>query len=765
MSYEEKRREIDLMEYWRVIVKRKWVIVTFAGILVFITGVFSFLAVPLYKSTVTLLMEEESSKILSIDETFGYQPSVGRDLRFYNTQIRLLKSKSLAERVARKMNLLSRPEFGAGRKSKKSMVALAKDILTFKWIKSKKKSKDEKLNSLFSSSPYSSIARSVQSNIEVESIRDTKLVEVSFTSPSPILAAETVNTLAKEFINFSIEKRYATTQQASDFLSEQIANLREELATKERELQRYGQEKEILLLNDTESTALNKFDALNQAYTQAQIERIRAEANYRELKDLNVDSLPHFVNNSVVQQLHTEYTRLKNEYKERSKEFKPNYPDMVRLKARLDNMEEELRNEIEKAVDAAESQYRTALKNENSLRKILNEQKIDVARMDSDAILYRSLKIEVENKRRVLNSLEERKSQTEVSASLGGLKSSNISIIDPGEVPRSPFSPKKTYNLTIALLIGIFGGAGLCFFLDYLDNTVKGPEDVEKLAGLSSIGIIPFLSPEGTKKKKKHSYYSQYNYSYGKENPGREEILPNIKKIELVNHLHPKFFLSEDYRTVRTSILLSHAESPPKSIVFSSPLPREGKTATVVNMAVAFAQLKEKVLVVDSDLRKPRLHRIFKVRNNTGLSAYLTGKVSLGEAIQKTSIENIWILPSGLIPPNPSELLNSKKMKEMMEEVKKRFDIVFLDTTPVLAVIDAVIVSSLADSTVLVIKAGKITRKPFLNTVDELRRAKAKIIGVLFNQLKVKRGDYYFMDYYRYYRQHYYGEEEKQKNN
>ncbi|TES85913.1 MAG: polysaccharide biosynthesis tyrosine autokinase, partial [Candidatus Aminicenantes bacterium] len=546
-------------------------------------------------------------------------------------------------------------------------------------------------------------------------------VEVSFTSPSPILATEVVNTLAVEFIDFSIEKRYETTQQASDFLSEQIANLRDDLAAKERELQRYGQEKELFFLSDTESTAVSKFADLNKAYTQAQIDRIRAEAAYLELKSLKANSLPQFVNNPVIQQLKTEYTRIKNEYEEKSKKFKPSYPEMIQLKAKLDSMW----NELKKAVDVAESEYRSALKKEVSLKNLLEEQRAAVVRMESNAILYKSIKIEVENKRGLLNSLVERQNETLVSARLGGLKTSNISIIDKAKVPKDPVFPKKKLNLILALLMGLFGGVGLCFIFEYLDNTVKGPEDVEKLAGLPSLGVIPFLPPKGVKKKKRYGYYSGYKYSYGKENPGSENPLPEIKEIELVNHLYPKFFISEDYRTVRTSILLSHAESPPKTIVFSSTLPKEGKTATVVNMAVAFSQLEEKVLIIDADLRKPRLHRIFKVRNLGGLSGYLTGKVSLKDAIQKTSVENIWLLPSGVIPPNPSELLNSKKMKKMMEEVKEAFDVILLDTTPVLAVIDAVIVSSIADSVVFLIKAGEVARKPFLNAVEELRRAKA----------------------------------------
>ena len=754
MDNREKKKEVDLMEYWSVILKRKWVLITFAGSLIFFVGIFSFLATPKYKSTATLLIEEGSSRILSIEEAFGYQSPVFRDLRFFNTQLELLKSKSLAERVARKMDLLSRPEFEAYKKQKKSLLAAVGDIITFKWARSKKNTKDKRSKYLIPLNPYSEIAKGLQKSLKVKPLRDTKLVEVSFTSTSPILASEICNALAEEFISFSIEKRYETTRQASDFLSSQIAELREDLAAKERELQKYSQEKNLFYLSDTESAALSKFSDLNKAYTQAQIDRTKAEATYRELKEIDINSLSQS-NNPVIQQLRTEYTKIKNEYEEKSKIYKPSYPEMISLKAKLDSMNEELK----KAVNAAESEYRAALKRENSLKRLLDQQKASVAKMNSSAILYNSLKIDVENKRRLLNSLVEKQNETLVSEKLGGLKSGNLSIIDRGEIPKNPVTPKKRLNLILALLMGIFGGVGLCFVFEYLDNTVKGPEDVEKLAGLPSLGVIPYFAPEDMKKKKRFSHYLGHKYSSGKDIPASEEMLSRIKEIELINHLYPKFSISEDYRTVRTSILLSNADTPPKSIAFSSALAMEGKTATVVNLAVSFSHLEEKVLVVDSDLRKPRLHRIFKTRNLGGLSGYLAGKIPLKEAIQKTSIKNIWILPSGPIPPNPAELLNSKKMKEMAEEVKNAFDVVLYDTPPVLAVVDSVIVSSVADTTILVINADRLTRKPFLNAVEELKRAKAKIIGVVFNGIKIKKGDYFYMDYYRYYRQEYYGEE------
>jgi len=759
MEHLEEEEGIDLLEYWRIIVKRKWAIFCFVSAFILLCGIYTFTAVPKYKAVTTLLVEEKTSKILSIEDEFGYRRDI-TDLRFFKTQLKLLKSKSLAERVARRLNLLARPEFSSHTSSKKRIISAVKNVLSFKWLFPKSESMSSKPGINYSN-PYFEVTETLRNDLKVFPVRETKLVEVSYISPSPVLAAEIINTLAEEFINFSIEKRYDATQQASDFLSEQIANLREDLAAKEKELQRYGKEKELFFLTDTENTAINKFADLIDAFTKAQIDRINAEAAYRELKELNVNALPHFVNNAMIQNLKTEYTRMKNEYEEKSKTFKSNYPGMIELKAKLDSMREELKTEIKKAVDAAESEYRSARKKELSLNRLLEEEKTNVALMNSNAILYNSLKIEVENKRKQFNSLVERLNETEVSARLGGLKTSNISIIDKAEPPKYPISPNKSRNFILAFLIGIFGGVGLCFLLEYLDKTVKGPEDVEKLVGLPSLGVIPYFHPEG-KKRKRSSYYYKYKYSRGEENPESEDSLSEKQNVELVNYIHPKFLISENYRTVRTSILLSRSEGPPKSIVFTSALPQEGKSATVVNMAVAFSQLKKNILVVDADLRKPRLHHIFKIKNIGGLSGYLTGKVSIMEAIQKTSVENIWLLPSGPIPPNPVELIDSEKMKELMKEVDKIFDVVLIDSPPVLAVVDPIIICSFADSVVFIIQAGKTTYKPFFRAIKELQRTKIKIVGVIFNEVKAK-DDRYYSEYYPYYRHQYYSQEESQQ--
>lgn len=758
MEYKKREKDINLLEYWSVIVKRKWVLFIFGGIIILLIGIFTFTASPKYKPEAILLIEEAPSKMLSIENEFGYPGyrSELQNLRFFNTQLILFKSKTLVERVARKMELLDRDEFSAYKISKKSLISNAKDLVTFRWLTNKKKSKDRASSLL---DPYSKIVEELHNHIEVIPIRDTKVIKASYTSSFPILATEIVNTLSEEFIAFSIEKRYEATKQASNFLGDQIVNLKEDLGAKERELQRYGQEKKLFFLSDKETTVIAKFADLNEAFTQAQIERIRAEVAYRELKSLNIDSLPQTVENHLIQNFKEKYTSMRNEYEEKSKIFKPDYPEMVRLKTKIESMRGELKSEIKKAVEAAESQYRSALKRESSLKALLDKQKADVVEMDSNAIFYNSIKIEVENKRKLLDSLVERQNEALVSARLGGLNTGNISIIDKAKIPQKPVSPKKKLNLALALLMGIFGGVGLCFVFEYLDNTIKNPEDIEKLVGLPSLGIISYLSPDGTKKNR-HEHYSAYKHKGQRYGSG--DSLPEIKNIELINHLFPNFSISEDYRTVRTSILFSNTVDSSRTIVFSSSLPVEGKTATAANMAVAFSQLQKRVLIIDTDLRRPSLHRLFKVRNVPGLTGYLSGKFSFDDAvIQKTNIENIWIIPSGLIPPNPTELLNSKEMKILVEEVKKQFDVILLDTPPVLAVVDTLIISSLADSVILIVQHEKTTRKSLLKTVDELTKAKAKILGVIFNQVKMRKGDYFYMDYYQYYR--YREGEEEQK--
>jgi len=752
MAYKDERREIDLMEYWRVILKRKHIFFIFAGTLIVLMALYSFLAPSKYKPSASLLIEEDPSKILSIQDEFGLMgyPSQMRDMVFLNTQITMLESESLAERVATKLDLLSRKEFGGPEGSGKSLFARIGDIVTFKWLRSRTDASDgEEL-----SDPYREIIAKMSKALEIEPVRDTKVLRISYISKHPLLATEIVNTYAKEYINFYIDKKYQTTQQASNFLDERIITLREDISIKERELQRYAQEKEIVLLTDTESVAHSKFADLDKAYTQAQIERVNAEAKYRALRDSTVDSLPRTVENRLIQDLEEEYTQMKNEYQQKLEIFKPDYPEMISLKTKIESMRNQLGEEIQRATALAENEYRSALRRESSLRNLREQQRSDLAQLDSDAILYNNLKTEVENMRRLLNTLEGMQEETKVSAQLKGLETTSISIIDEARVPKNPVSPNKMRNLMLALVFGLFGGAALCFVFEYLDNTIEGPEVVERMSGLPSLGVIPYLHSEADEGKKHGKRSPRRRPSPHTTSLHRDEEPPSqIKEIELVNHRHPTSSFAEDYRTVTTSILLSHMDRPHKIMAFTSSLPKEGKTVTVANIAVALAQINKQVLILDLDLRKPRLNKIFQIRNSRGLTSYLTGKCSLEEAAHKTHIDNVWLIPSGPIHPNPAALLNSDMMKRLIDGIKEEIDYVLLDTPPVLAVVDALNVSALVESVVMVVQPGKTPKKSFMGAVEQLRNVQANILGVVFNKSDIHTMKYY--DRYPHYK-HYY---------
>jgi len=742
----EDRREIDLMTYWQVIARRKNILIVFAGVLVLLVAIYSFTVPPKYKPTATVLIEEPKSKLLNVEDEFGFMGyrTPMQDLIYLNTQLNLLQSTSLAERVVISLDLLSHPQFGAKEKKGKSVISFLRDIFTLKWLRGGKKAHSD-ISAM--RDPIVRLAQSLKLGLDVAPVRDTSIVKLSYTSSDPVVATQIVNAFADEFINYSVDIRFKTTKQARDFLSEQIAILREELSTKERELQRYSKEKDLRFLSDSESAALNEYTELHRAFAQAQVDRINAQATYRQLRELDIESPPQMVNNGVIRELTSEYTRMKNDYTELSEVYGPNHPDMIKRKASLDSMKSNLQDEVQNAVKAAEADYRAALRKENDLKAATDRQVEEVAKTKSNAILYNSIKIEIEHILGQLSSLEGMRKDTEVSTKLAGLKTGNISIVDYAQIPLSPASPKKMMNILLAIILGIGGGIALCFIVEYLDNTIKGSEDVERLVGLPSLGMIPLLNQDGVKKR---SFISGLGSSsvYGKNDPGRRQAMVENANIELINHRHPNFAISEDYRTVRTSILLSQDNSLPKTLAFSSSLPQEGKTVTVANTAVAFAQLGKRVIIIDADLRRPRMHRLFNVRNTKGLSGYLTDQDTIEEIVQKTSVENVWLIPSGPIPPNPAELLESDRMRDFLKGIKQEIDFIFIDTPPVLAVVDSLIIGSIAGNVILITQPEKTNRRAFLSSVERLKQSSASIIGVIFNKTAPRTKQYHDKSYY-----------------
>ncbi|MBE3112193.1 MAG: hypothetical protein IMZ46_17090, partial [Acidobacteria bacterium] len=548
---ERQEQEINLREYWEKICRRKGTILS-VTLAVFILGAFwTFTRKPVYTATSTLLIEKEPN-ILSFDQVL--QIESGRD-DYYQTQFKLLSSRGLADSVVDRLKLYENPEF-VGKPGKRKKPIDPTDYVF-----------------------REGLVGGFLGRLSVKPVRLTRLVEVSFSAGDPKLAAECVNELAAAFIDLNINIKYAATEQATTFLSEQIKGLQSEIEQKGKQLQGFEAEANIIALSDTETTVIDRLGQLNQALTEAQIERSRKEATWNGLKNVGPDYVPEAINNPLIQRLREEYVRLKREYQKMEERFQPDYPELQRTKVELESARKSLDDETQNLVKGAYSEYQTALNKERSLETEFNEQKGEAFKMNSSAVLYNGLKVEIQNKKTLLDSLLRRESETGVEARLKGLRTSNVRVVDRARVPVRPSSPNKRRNLILALILGLGGGVGLALLFDFLDNSVKTSEDVERYAGLPTLGVVPKFSLEGANKA----------YSYGRRLKGRKEpkqigagkgevveagaetaspvsgdpapFVAEVEKaerpgsIELIPHYFPNSRLAESYRSIRTALL------------------------------------------------------------------------------------------------------------------------------------------------------------------------------------------------------------------
>ena len=731
--------EVNLREYWaRIWRRRSTVLAVTLG--VFILGAFwTFIQRPVYTAKSQLLIEKEPN-ILSFDQVL--QIEAMRD-DFYQTQYKLLSGRGLADTVIERLKLYENSEFAGTPKKGKKIVDPRDHVFREKLV-------DDFLERL-----------------SVRPVRLTRLVDVAFSARDPKLAADCVNDLASAFIDLNINIKYAATEQATTFLAEQIKSLQTEIQEKENQLQSFEAEANIVALSDNETTVIDRLGQLNKALTEAQIERSQKEATWNGLRNVGADYVPEAVDNLLIQKLREEYVRLKREYQKMEERFQPDYPELQRTKIELDSARKSLEDETQNLVKGAYSEYQTALKREKSLEAEFNEQKTAAFQMNSSAVLYNGLKVEIQNKKTLLDSLLRRESETGVEARLKGLRTSNIRVVDRARVPVRPSSPNKKRNLILALILGLGAGVGLALMFDLLDNSVKTSEDVERYAGLPTLGVVPKFSLEGTNKA-----YSLTRRLKERREPARLEeatgaagvsqasaasapFVATVEKaghpgsIELVPHYFPNSRLAESYRSIRTALLLSSADHPVKTIAVTSAMPGEGKSVTVANLAVTLAQSGKTVLIVDADLRRPRQHRMFKVKNTFGLTTYLTDSVEIKNVVKSTEIPNLFLVNAGPTPPNPSELLGSDKMNRFIRMMSDESDFVLFDLPPMLEISDALVLGAKVDGMVLVVWGDRTSREALKKAREKLELLKVRTLGVIINNVSVPTpAAQYYKDYY-----------------
>jgi succinoglycan biosynthesis transport protein ExoP len=707
-------QDSTLREYMRVLIKRKWMVISVIAGIFLIVAVASLRQTPIYEAVGQIVVNKADSNLITFKDSV---PVVDYyDQSDLDTEVRILQSDLMALQVIRQLNLDKRPEFGGSDRTQANLVA-------------------DPLQS--DSNRTSALLGSFRGNLKVTLIPNTRVMEIHYSSTDPQLAASAVNTLAATYVEQNFKTKFESTMQASDWLSKQLVDLQMKVETSQEKLVRYQREHEILGTDEKQNIITAKLDELNKEMTVAESDRMQKEAVYRQTESNDpvaiaaaiISDGPGTAGSGLLDKLHDQQASLRIQVAELSTQFGPSYPKVEQLDNQIKEIDHQLQLETSKAVDHLKQRYLAALQRETMLRAAFDKQKQEANKLNESAIEYSILKRDVDSNRTLYEGLLEKLKEAGVTA---GLRSNNFRIINEARVPSSPSEPNIPRNLSFALVLGVISGIGLAFMLENMDNTVRTPEQAQIISGLPSLGMIPLGS------KSVHG-------ASGK----RLALTPAKEVVETVTQIRPQSQMAESYRALRTSLLLSNLGAPPKVIMVTSARPQEGKTTTSINTAIVLAQKGVRVLLVDADLRRPSVHKALGMGPRSGLSNVLTGSATLQQTITTSPIlPNLLIIPAGTPPPNPAELLASSNMRDLIAELRQQFDHIVIDTPPTLSVTDAVVLSPRADATILVIRSGHTTKQALRRARDILTQVNAHVAGVLLNAVDLTSPDYYY--YYEY---------------
>jgi succinoglycan biosynthesis transport protein ExoP len=714
--------EQSLSDYWRILQKRKWTVFVSIIVVVIAAALISLRMTPIYDATARISISQQPSNLLNFKDSDTSSQSSGNQQQDIDTQVKIMQSNTMAEMVIRGLNLEGRPEFAGSYQTKSSGgIAVSESTVL-------ERSREEGLT------------RKFLQNLKVQQIPTTSLVDIRYSDPNSSLAAEIANAETTIFIEQNIKARYDSTMQAADWLSKQLADLQIKVESSQSKLLQYEKDHGIVGADDKQNLIVDKLDELNKELTQAQADRIQKESLYQIAKTSNADSLSAFLQDPILSGLRQEQTQLQAQYALLTTQFGPGYPKVLEVKNQLDEIDKSYKEEVQNSLNRIQNDYQTSLKREQMLQNALAEQTGVADQLNQNAIQYKVLKQEADANRQLYDGLLQKLKEASLAA---GLQSSNIRVVDKARVPLHPARPNIPLNMEFAVLIGLVGGVAIAFALEALDTTVRTPDQAETISGLPILGVIPLhsiLDSAVTRITAKRLLNTPY------QSKARLE--------SLIAYLEPHSEIAEAYRALRTSILLSSVSHPPRSILITSSVPQDGKTMTSVNTAVVMAQQGKRILLVDADMRRSSVHKIFGIGGQVGLSSILTGGAKISDAIQTTVQPNLFVIAGGPVPPHPSELLGSALMQDLVRKWGDEYDHIIIDSPPVISVTDAVLLSVQADAVVLVIRSGQTTTALVRRTRDLLQSVKANILGIVVNAADLTSPDYYNYYYkskYQYY--------------
>jgi len=704
----ETQDELDLISYWRILVKRKWVVFGTVVTIISIVALGTLLTTPIYRATSTLQIERDTIQVVKVE---GMQQSEADwDGDFYQTQYELLRSRALAERVASQLNLAQTGEMDRLK-------------VTSPW---------QKLAGMFQSEPDPedapsvvrdsaerklALARSIQGGLVIEPVRNTRLVRVHFDSPDAEFSTRVSNAVTKAYIASNLERRFESSAYAKEYLEERLQELKVKLEDSERKLVEFAQKEQIVGVGGEATLTEQNLSSINSAWAKAREDRIRAESRWRQATAAQGTFLPADVlGTSIIQRLQENRAKLSADYQDKLRVYKPDFPSMQQLKAQIDEVERQITGEVTNIKGSIRAEYDAALEQETMLGSQLKGLKGEFLDLQNRSIQYNIYKREVDTNRQLYDGLLQRYKEIGIA---GGVSTNNVSVVDSA-LNGFKFKPSLLRNLQLAVLVGLMLGVLLAFALEYFDDTIKTPEDLEKHLGLAVLGVIPRL----------------------------KGLTPTMA-IE-----DPRSAFAESYRSVRTALQFSTDSGAPSCLLVVSATPSEGKTTTAVMLARNFAQLGKRVLVIDGDLRNASLHKSLGLSNEMGLCNLLAGHAKPMDIIVPTDEPNLFAMTSGPLPPNPAELLAGSKMLSLLTVAVEKYDKVIIDGPPVLGLADAPILSNIAHATLLVVESSQTRVTVARNALKRLRAARAYVVGALLTKYDAKAvgqgygyGDYSYYSY------------------
>jgi len=754
---------LHLRDYWRAVRKRLWLVAGVVALVTLLVAVYVARQPDIFvaQARVQVDLESPGPSLGTSKDTAVIINNPVNDPTYFNTQLQILTSPALLRRVAKTLDLERNPAFlgergagGGGRLlraigfgGRGKPAGGDRDELPLTSSVAPAVSRDD----LAEAKRLVPFVKALKAALRVEpvketrtsgSTKDTRLIDITYRYSDPQVAAKVVNAVADAFVLTNLEKRTETNASTGTFLQRRVAELQGKIRSGEEELANYARAHQILSLDNSQNIVVERLAGLNRQLLEAENERKMAEAAYRAGSELRAADAMAEASSRHIGDTRARLDEVRQKREQMSATYTDNYQAMKALDKEIAELERQLKSNQDRVIGAAtvnlETRYRQARAREQAARADLDRQRGETLQQNDAAVNYRIIQQEVETNKKLLDGLLQRSRENDVV--LAGTPN-NISVSDYALAPESPVGPKRSQGVILALLLSTAFGVALSLFLEYLNDTVRTSEDVEKFLGMPALSVIPSMSGGIARLAAR----------------GRRRApltAAAARRPELLTNADARSALAESYRHLRTSVLLSRAGQPPRTLLVSSSVPSEGKTTTSVNTAVSLAQTGAPVVIIDADMRRPTLHNIFSLGNKEGLSTILSQEPSDYEMlalVRRDEASGLYVLTSGPPPPNPAELLGSEQMRRLVALLGQSFTYVVIDSPPVVSFTDAVLISTIVDGVLLVVHGGRTSRTLVRRSRQLLQEVGGRILGVVLNNVVLEGSDYYYYSNYESY--------------